>query len=267
MLTQEQVAETRKANLDLFFDLSNRAVEGVEKLAALNLQVIRAMLAGTFDLAQKSWSAKEPQDWLALRDSLAAPMADKVQSYSRQVFDIVSATQAEFARIGKSQCEAYGHQMQKVAEDISGNAPAGSEATMTALNSAIAAANTLYETLQSSGQQAVEATRSNLDIAAAASKSARRAIDPASQSAKRKWPGRGTAPRRQSGCICRISLQSRLHHVKVMMNASEAAMAMGSAVLLFAAIFVAGYYRREHRRAQMLRLMAFPGRPWRLRHN
>lgn len=56
---------------------------------------------------------------------------------------------------------------------------------MTARNSAISAANTLYETLQSSGQPAVEVTRNNLDMAAASSKSARRAIDPVSQAANR----------------------------------------------------------------------------------
>ncbi|TCG04088.1 hypothetical protein BZM27_43480, partial [Paraburkholderia steynii] len=122
------------------------------------------------------------QEWLAPQNSLAAPMADKVQTYIRHALDIVSATQAEFARVGKAQCEAYGHQMKSAVEDVTRNAPAGSEATMTAMDSAIAAANTLYETLQSSGQQAVEATRSNLDMAAAASKSARRAIDPASRS-------------------------------------------------------------------------------------
>src|ERR1700757_3907304 len=101
MLTQEQVAETRKANLDLLFELSNKAVDGVEKLAALNMQTLRATLTGAFDLAQKSLSVREPQDWLALQNSVAAPMRDKVQTYSRQAFDIVSATQAEFARIGK----------------------------------------------------------------------------------------------------------------------------------------------------------------------
>jgi len=184
MLTQEQVAETRKANLDLLFELSNKVVDGVEKLAALNTQTLRATLTDAFDLAQKSLSVREPQDWLALQNSVAAPMRDKVQTYSRQAFDIVSATQAEFARIGKAQCEAYGRQMKSVVEDVSRNTPAGSEAAMTALDSAIAAANTLYETLQSSGQQAVEVTRSNLDMAAAASKSAKRASDPAPQEAK-----------------------------------------------------------------------------------
>ena len=67
MLTQEQVAETRKANLDLLFDLGNKTVEGVGKLAALYMQTIRATLADTLDLAQKSLSVKEPQDWSGYR--------------------------------------------------------------------------------------------------------------------------------------------------------------------------------------------------------
>ncbi|OUL80760.1 Phasin (PHA-granule associated protein), partial [Paraburkholderia hospita] len=75
-------------------------------------------------------------------------IAEKVQSYSRQVFDIASATQAEFARVGQAQGEAYRRQMQTVVEDATKNAPTGSEAAMAALNSAIAAASTLYETLQ-----------------------------------------------------------------------------------------------------------------------
>jgi phasin family protein len=176
MLTQEQVAETRKANLDLLSDLGNKTVESVGKLAALYTQATRATLADTFDLAQKSLSVKAPQDWFALQNCLAATLADKAQLYSRQAIDIMSVMQAEFAQIGKAQGEAYGRQMKSAVEEVARTAPAGSEATMTALDSAIAAANTLYETLQSSGQQAVEATRSNLEIAAAASKSARRAI-------------------------------------------------------------------------------------------
>ena len=185
MLTQEQVAETRMANLGLLFEVSHQAVESVGKLAALNAQAVRSTLEDTFDLAQKSLSMKEPQEWLAMQNSAASLMSDRMQRYCGQVFDLVSATQAEFARIGKAQCETYGRHMKSVVEDVTRNAPAGSEATMTALDSAIAAANTLYETLQNSGQQAVEATRSNLEIASAAAKSAGRAIDPASQTVKR----------------------------------------------------------------------------------
>ena len=49
MLTPEQVAATRKANLDILFGLGEKVVEGIEKLAALNMQVTRSTLGDTFD--------------------------------------------------------------------------------------------------------------------------------------------------------------------------------------------------------------------------
>jgi hypothetical protein len=61
MNTQEQLAATQKANLDMLFGLTNRIVEGVEKLARLNMQAIRSALVETLDHAQKSVSAKEPR--------------------------------------------------------------------------------------------------------------------------------------------------------------------------------------------------------------
>jgi phasin family protein len=185
VLTKEQVTEIRNASLERFFELNNTAVEGIGKLAELNLQTVRATLTDAFDLAQKSLSVTEPQDWLALQDRLAAPMAERVQTYCRQVFEIVLATQAGIARIGKAQYETCGNQLKSVVKDAVKHAPTGSEAAMTVLDSAISAASTLYETLQSSGQQAIEVTRSNLDMAAAVSRSAGRASDPGSQGAQR----------------------------------------------------------------------------------
>ncbi|MEM5364738.1 phasin family protein [Paraburkholderia azotifigens] len=61
-MSQEQVAETRATNLDFLFDVGNKAVENVEKLAALNAQAIRSTLEDWFDLAQKSLSTNEPQE-------------------------------------------------------------------------------------------------------------------------------------------------------------------------------------------------------------
>ncbi|CAE6825683.1 hypothetical protein [Paraburkholderia domus] len=41
------------------------------------------------------------------------------------------------------------------------------------------------------------------------------------------------------------------------MDESWVTMMMGSAVLLIAALFVAGHYRREHRRAQVLQRLDY----------
>lgn len=78
------------------------------------------------------------------------------------------------------------HRIQAFVDDAAKFAPSGSEATVAAWNSAIVAANTLYQTLGSTGQQAVDVARSNFDVAAlAASKQAKRAVDQEQQAAKR----------------------------------------------------------------------------------
>ncbi|WP_193727890.1 hypothetical protein [Paraburkholderia franconis] len=46
------------------------------------------------------------------------------------------------------------------------------------------------------------------------------------------------------------------------MDEGQAAMVMGSTVLLLAAIFVISHYRREHRRAQLQRRLDAPGWHW-----
>ncbi|MBS2132304.1 phasin family protein (plasmid) [Burkholderia thailandensis] len=186
MLTQEQAVAFQKANLDNLFGLTGKIVEGIGKVAALNMQVIRSTMTGSFDEAQKALSMKEPSEWLVLQNSLTGPTAEKLQAYGRQLLEIMSATQAECAPFMQAQWDEYGRRAHTLVVDAAKTAPAGSEATFAALNSAITATNALYETLQKTGETAVEVTKSNLDAAAAAaSKSARRTSEPVSQAAKR----------------------------------------------------------------------------------
>lgn len=82
--------------------------------------------------------------------------------------------------------ETYGRQARTLAEDIVQHSPANSAPIVTVLDSAISAVTTLYEALQRTGQQAVEVTRTNYELAASAeSKSTKRAIEPLPQAAKR----------------------------------------------------------------------------------
>jgi phasin family protein len=186
LLTPEQVAAAQQANLGILFGLTSQFVEGAGKLAALNLTAARSTLAGTWENALKALSASGPQEWLAQQAALATPMAEKAQSYSRQVLEIVSTTQAEFARTAQTYYEAHNRRVQALVEDAARNAPAGSEAAIAAWKSAITTTSTLVETLQKTGQQAVQLAESNFEAATAvASKAARRTAEQASAGAKR----------------------------------------------------------------------------------
>lgn len=158
----EQVAAA-KANLDAFFGLTGKVFEGVEKLIALNLQVMRSTLAEAQENTTKVPGTPEPQQWLALQVGFLELLAEKSLSYSRQVFDISSTTQAELTQLAQTQYERFNDRVQASVEEAAKSSPTGSEALIAAWKSAIAASTTLYETLQKTGQQAVQVAGSNFD--------------------------------------------------------------------------------------------------------
>jgi phasin family protein len=173
ILSPEQVAAA-KANVDAFFGLAGKAFEGVEKLVALNLQVVRSTLAEAQENVTKVPGTTDPQQWFALQAGFTGPFAEKSLSYSRQVLDIASTMQAEVTQLAQTQYERYNARVQALVEEAAKSAPAGSEAAIAAWKSAITATTTLYETLQKTGQQAVQVAGSNFDaLTASASKAVR----------------------------------------------------------------------------------------------
>ncbi|ACC70649.1 MULTISPECIES: phasin family protein [Paraburkholderia] len=184
LLTPEQFAAAQKANLETLFGLTSKAFEGVEKLVELNLQVVKSTIAESQENAQRALSVKDAQELLALQAGLTQPVAEKVLSYGRHLYEIASATQAEFARVAEAQYEEQNKKVQALVENVAKNAPAGSETAVAVIKSAITAANTTYETVHKATKQAVEIAESNFNAAAtAASKAASQAAAQASRTA------------------------------------------------------------------------------------
>jgi phasin family protein len=184
LLTPEQFAAAQKANLETLFGLTTKAFEGVEKLVELNLQVVKSTIAESQENAQRALSVKDAQELLALQAGLTQPVAEKVLSYGRHLYEIASATQAEFARVAEAQYEEQNRKVQALVENVAKNAPAGSETAVAVIKSAITAANTTYETVHKATKQAVEIAESNFNAAAtAASKAASQAAAQASRTA------------------------------------------------------------------------------------
>jgi phasin family protein len=176
LLTPEQITAASKAQFDTLFGLTNKAFEGMEKLLELNLQVVKSSLAESQENTQRALSVKDAQEFVALQASLTQPVAEKALSYGRHLYEIASATQAEFARVAEAQYEEQNRKVQTLVDNVAKNAPAGSETAVAVMKSAIAAANTTYETVHKATKQAVEIAESNFNAAAsAASKAASQA--------------------------------------------------------------------------------------------
>jgi phasin family protein len=127
MLTAEQVIAANKANVETLFGLSNKAFEGVEKLVELNLQAAKTALGEVADNTKAALSVKDAQELLALQASLLQPSAEKAAAYSRHVYDIAAATNAEVTRVAEAQFADIQRKFMAAVDSAVKNAPAGTE--------------------------------------------------------------------------------------------------------------------------------------------
>jgi phasin family protein len=182
MLTAEQVFAAHKANVETLFGLTNKAFEGVEKLLELNLQVAKTALGEAAESTTAALSVKDAQELLALQASLLQPSAEKAAAYSRHLYDIAAATNAEVAKVAEAQLADVQKKFSAVVDTAAKNAPAGTENAVALVKTAVAAANNAFESVQKAAKQAAEVAEANFT---AATNTAVKATQTAARSTKR----------------------------------------------------------------------------------
>jgi phasin family protein len=166
MLTAEQMLAAQKANVETLFGLTTKAFEGVEKLVELNLTASRAALAEAAETTQTVLSVKDAQELLALQAALFQPLAEKTSAYSRHLYDISTATGAEFTKAVEGQFAEAQKKFLAVVDNAAKNAPAGSETAVAVFKSAVAAGNNALESVQKAVKQATDVAEANFNAVA-----------------------------------------------------------------------------------------------------
>ena len=163
MLTAEQIAAAHKANLETLFGLTNKAFESVEKLIDLNVNAAKAALTDAAQTTQAAMNVKDAQELLALQASLFQPLAEKTAAYSRHLYDITSGAAAEFTKVLESQAVEAQQKVNAVVDNMSKNAPAGSEAGVAMMKNAVSAAKSAFESVQKAVKQASDVAEANFN--------------------------------------------------------------------------------------------------------
>jgi phasin family protein len=166
MQTAEQVIAVQKSHIDTVFALANKAFSGVEKTAELNLQAAKALLGEAADHARAVLAAKDLQELLALQAGQLQPAAQKAASYSRHVYDIAAATQADLRSIVEAQVAELQKSFLAAVDTALKNAPAGSENAVALVKSSVTAATSAFEGVQKAAKQAAEAAEANFKLVA-----------------------------------------------------------------------------------------------------
>ena len=166
MLTAEQILAAQKANVETLFGLTSKAFEGVEKLVELNVTASKAALAEAAETTATVLSVKDAQELLALQAALFQPLAEKTAAYSRHLYDITSATGAEFSKAVEGQFVEAQKKFLSVVDNAAKNAPAGSETAVAVFKSAVAAGNNALESVQKAVKQASDVAEANFNAVA-----------------------------------------------------------------------------------------------------
>jgi len=181
-LTAEQILAAHKANIETLFGLTNKAFEGVEKLVELNVTVSRAALSEAASHTQAAFNVKDAQELMALQAGLFQPLAEKVTSYSRHLYEIATSTGSELSKAVEAQATEVQKNFSSLVETATQNAPAGSENAVAVMKNAVSAANNAFESVQKAVKQATEAAENNFNAVAA---SATEAVNTATARNKR----------------------------------------------------------------------------------
>jgi len=184
--TPAQVAELQKGQVDALYALSHALFDATEKLVDLNLAAAKALMDESAEKTQALLGVKDVQELLALTGGFTQPAMEKLVSYSRNVYSIASGTGAEFSKIVEAQVAEGNKKVAELVDFATKNAPAGSEPAVSMFKSAVAAANTAYDTFAKAAKQAVDVAESNFATATQASLKAAAAANDAVKAKGRK---------------------------------------------------------------------------------
>jgi phasin family protein len=166
----EKLQTVQKANLDLLQQISGKVFASVEQLSQLQFKALRESTEEQFEGVRKLLAVRDPQGFADLQASFSQPGAqtERLAEFNRQVQALIVGTQSDIAQLTSNQVEAGTAQVQEFVEEISKNAPAGSEPVVAAFKSGLANAGTVFENAQKTAKQATEAAQGNFDSASAA---------------------------------------------------------------------------------------------------
>ena len=186
----KEMLESQKATLEAMMAFQGSVFGGFEKLVDLNLKVMKATMDEASQKTQEAMGIKDAQEAVAMTSGLIQPSADKAAAYSKHVYDIVSGVQADLAKLAEGKVAEGQKQLHAAVEQMTRNAPTGSEGTISMIKSSLAQATAAYDSMNKAAKQAAEVAEKNLNAATSATFKA--ASDAASNATKTAGRARRT---------------------------------------------------------------------------
>lgn len=173
-VTPEQVAATNKAGVEAFLGLAHSQFAAFERLSALTFNATKSAFEDGVNHTKALLSAKDVQEFINLNAAVAQPTLEKAMAYSRSVYEISTQSTSELVKMAETQAAELNKNVAGLLDKVSQNAPAGSDVAVAAVKSALAAANSAYDSFTKVAKQATEIADANFAAASTAVKDTRK---------------------------------------------------------------------------------------------
>ncbi len=145
--TPEQFTDANEARMDALFAVAHAQLAGLERMSALNLNATRTAFEHGVNQLRALLSVRDTQELMNLTAASAQPTLATAIGYSRSVYELAVQTQVEMTELAEAQAADMHRTVVSLLDELTETAPAGSEFGVAAVKSAIAAANSVYESL------------------------------------------------------------------------------------------------------------------------
>lgn len=171
-VTPEKFAAAAKTNVEASLSSASAFVAtvftAVERVSTLNLATARTAFDESVAFSKAVLAAKDPQAIAALNLAAVTPSVEKSIAYGRSLSVIGADTKEELTKLVEAEAAVLGKNFDASLEELFKNAPAGSEAAVKAVKTALANASNAYEGATKAVKQVAAAAQANVEKAAEA---------------------------------------------------------------------------------------------------
>lgn len=138
--------------------LAGIAATTAEKVMDLNFGIFKTAIASATENGKAIADAKDAQSISAIQAQWAQPSLETITAYMKDSYDILSESQADLTKIVESRIAEANKTIVSTLDQAEKNAPAGSDVAVSAMKSAVAAANQAFDAFAKAGKQVQEVT-------------------------------------------------------------------------------------------------------------
>ena len=172
-VSPDKFAASQQAGINSLLEIAEAQFAAIEKFAALTITAAKTSLDEVSEHVKSIAAVRDPPELLKLTTAFAQPALEKSAAYGKHVYDIATQATASFTKLAEAQTIEANRMFAGLIDQVSKNAPAGSDPYVTAMKSAFAAANSAYDNFSKVAKQAADVVEVN--FAASGAKARRKA--------------------------------------------------------------------------------------------